>query len=77
MKEMIAGLILIACAFTLIGWGSRYESREKDRAYQTDSERGDVYEETKHQGDLDDIRRSQGEDSSSKNPRIKGSVSDF
>lgn len=63
MKRFIAGVFLIVCAFTMVGWGSSYDNRDdKDSKRIHDRDEGREQADRSQQGDDEDIRRAQGDE---------------
>lgn len=54
-KRWIEGVVFAACIFTSVGWGSAYgTSEESDKGYRHARE--------KHRKDIEDIKRTQGDE---------------
>jgi len=58
MKKLTAGIVLILSAFAMVGWGST--SGEKGRS---ESKKGYEQADTTHQGNDEDVKRSQDDES--------------
>ena len=46
MKKLITGFIFVACAFTMVGWGSTYNENN-------DRDKGDKQADKKRQGNFE------------------------
>ena len=62
MKKFIGGTALIVCALAMVGWGSVDDSKiDRNRSHDRDD--GYRSAERDHQGDDEDVKRSQGDES--------------
>lgn len=67
MKNRMLGLAVIACAFTMIGWGSTSgDNYERDR--------GNAHAEKSRQNDDENIKRAQGNSSGERDVHEQGAL---
>ena len=59
MRKIVTGICFVVCAFATVGWGSSYSNKsDRDKGYQE--------ADRTHQGDDEDIKRAQGDESGRK-----------
>jgi hypothetical protein len=72
MKKLMTGIVFVACAFAMIGWGSTYSNKddkdtkhlhEIDKGHPGDRDKGYEQADRAHQTNDEDIKRAQGDES--------------
>ena len=77
MKRFLAATMLIASAFTTIGWGSTYDNRnDKEAEHIHDRDKGDKQADKERQGNDEDVKRTQGDTAGRRDVHDQGPLQD-
>ena len=83
MKRLLTGVVLIACALPLIGWGNTYENKNdnnpkkinaRDKTETREHHMGEVEADKDRQGNDEDIKRAQGDESGLRDIHRQGAL---